>query len=292
MIVAYQVMYDYLDAVNEEPSSSQLLDGQHLHQALIHAVQSDRRDFDYYLHHPREDDCDYLVTLVGACNATLSTFPSTVATAGPLMVAAERCGEAQARNHAVAVDGFEQLIDWSQAQALNGGYSWWELAAAGISCLAIHALLAATATPGTERGQAERIDAAYFPSVCSISALLDSLVDREDDASTDNHSFAMHYTTSRDAAQSLTRIINDAKEGLEPLLNRQGHRIILAGIVGYYISGADAGDSLGEPVASSASKLLNPAIGPMLIAMRVRRHQHERRQNQTPNASASQLQIR
>lgn len=278
LIIAYQVMYDYLDAVNEEPSSTRLLDGRYLHQALVDAVQPTYRECGYYTHHPRGDDGGYLTTLVGSCNTTLVAFPSTAAISGSLIAAAERCGEAQARNHAVSVDGYQQLIDWSDAQAPSGKYRWWELAAAGISCLAIHALLAAAATPGLERGQAERIDGAYFPSVCAVSALLDSLIDRADDASTDNHSFATHYATSRYATERYTTIIADAKEGFESLLDQQRHRIILAGIVGYYISAVGTGDGLGEQIASQASKSLSPAIRPILAVMRLRRRQHERRQ--------------
>lgn len=277
LIVAYQVMYDYLDAVNEEPTSARLLDGLYLHQALVDAVQPSYRESGYYTHHPRGDDGGYLTTLVGTCNTALVAFPSTAAISGSLIVAAERCGEAQARNHAVSADGYQQLIDWSDVQAPSGKYRWWETAAAGISCLAIHALLAAAATPGVKRGQAERIDGAYFPSVCAISALLDSLIDRADDGLTGNHSFATHYVTSRYAAERYTRIITDAKEGFESLPDQQRHRIILAGIVGYYISAVGTGDGLGEQVAFWASKSLSPAIGPILAVMRVRRRQHERR---------------
>lgn len=282
LIVAYQVMYDYLDAVNEEPTSSQLLDGQCLHQALVHAVQVDACEFDYYAHHPQYDDGAYLSSLVEACSATFAVLPSTAETAEPLIQAAKLCGEAQARNHAVAADGYQQLIDWSKALAPAGSYHWWELAAAGISCLAIHALLAATATPSTARDEAERIGGAYFPSITAISALLDSLVDREHDLSTDNHSFAAHYNTSAATADRYAAIISDAMAGIDRLPGKRPHRIILAGIVAYYISAVPAGDPLGEPISSGARQSLRPTIRPILVVMRARRYRHERSQGHTP----------
>jgi tetraprenyl-beta-curcumene synthase len=277
-------MYDYLDAVNEEPASSQLLDGQHLHQALVHAVQASVCEFDYYAHHPRYDDGAYLSSLVEACNSTFAVLPSTAATAEPLIQAAKLCGEAQARNHAVAADGYEQLIDWSKALVPAGSYHWWELAAAGISCLAIHALLAATATPGTAQDEAELIVSAYFPSITAISALLDSLIDRTQDLSTDNHSFAAHYDTSAATADRYAAIISDARAGIGGLPCKRAHRIVLAGIVAYYTSAVLTGDELGEPIASEARESLRPTIRPILAVMRARRYRHEcaQRRGHTP----------
>lgn len=281
LVVAYQVMYDYLDAVNEEPASSQLLDGRRLHQALVHALQADAEKLDYYTYHPRCDDGAYLHSLIDACNSIFAALPSNAATAEPLIQAAMLCREAQARNHAVTADGYQQLIGWSEALVPAGPYRWWELAAAGISCLAIHALLAAAATPGTAREEAEQIGAAYFPSVTAISALLDSLVDREHDISTGNHSFVAHYDTSAAASNRYTAIIAEAMEGLGRLPKKQAHRIILVGIVGYYISAVRAGDALCEGIALDARKSLRPTIQPILAVMRARRYRHERRQRCT-----------
>ncbi len=276
LIVAYQVMYDYLDAVNEEPVGAQLLDGRHLHQALVDAVQPARRRFDYYTHHPRQHDAGYLTTLVKVCNTSLGRLPSTAAVGRLLAVAAERCGEAQARNHAVGAAGDGQLADWSKAQTSDGGYYWWELAAAGISCLAIHALLTVAATPRKTETDAERVDAAYFPSICAISALLDSVVDRPTDITTGNHSFAAHYTTMRLATVRCEAIIAIAREEVEVLPNGRLHRMLLAGIVAYYISGTAVDDEASKRLASDARSLLGAVMKPMLSVMRVRRRQHSR----------------
>jgi tetraprenyl-beta-curcumene synthase len=273
LIVAYQAMYDYLDAVNEEPTSS-LSDGLQLHRVLLDTVQFQRTSTDYYTHHPQNNDGGYLDALINTCRDALDIFPSRVALTPALITAAKRCGEAQARNHAVLIEGYDQLIDWSEKQARGSEYLWWELAAAGISCLAIHALFAAAATPKTTAHEARSIDAAYFPPVCAISALLDSLIDLPHDADTINHSFAAHYTSSSHAAERYAAIIADAEEQLSGLWHARRHRIILAGITGYYLSAPEAQTTFAHTVATRAIRAASPVIWLILAVMRIRRLKH------------------
>jgi tetraprenyl-beta-curcumene synthase len=274
LIVAYQVMYDYLDAVNEAPTFSSLRDGLQLHRALLDAVLSQQTSTDYYLHDSQHEDDGYLNALIHTCRDALDACPSRGVLTPALIAAARRCGEAQARNHAVSIEGYDQLIDWSERQAPCSGYLWWELAAAGISCLAIHALFAAAATPKTTPYEAQRIDAAYFPPVCAISALLDSLIDLPHDADTINHSFAAHYTASSHAAERYEAIIADAEEQLSGLRHARRHRIILAGITGYYLSAPEAHNTFAHTVTVRAISAANPVIWPILAVMCIRRLKH------------------
>jgi tetraprenyl-beta-curcumene synthase len=274
LIVAYQAMYDYLDAVNEEQIFSPLRDGLQLHRALLDTMQSRQTSTDYYTHHPEHDDGGYLNALINTCRDLLDTFPSRAALTPALIAAAKRCGEAQARNHAVSIEGYDQLSDWSERQAPYSGYLWWELAAAGISCLAIHVLFAAAATPKTTAHEAQCIDAAYFPPVCAISALLDSLIDLPHDADTINHSFASHYTTSNHAAERYAAIIANAQERLSGLRHARRHRVILTGIIGYYLSAPEAHNTFAHTVTTRAISTTSPAIWPILVIMRIRRLRH------------------
>jgi tetraprenyl-beta-curcumene synthase len=275
LIVAYQAMYDYLDAVNEEPTLSSLRHGLQLHSALLDTVQLRRVSDADYTPDPHHDDGGYLNALINTCREGLDTFPSRVALTPALVVAAQRCGEAQARNHAVSLEGYPQLIDWSEKQSpRNSGYQWWEIAAAGISCLAIHALFAAAATPKRTSHEAQSIDTAYFPPICAISALLDSLIDLPHDANTINHSFAAHYATSSHAAERYAAILADADGQLSRLRHARRHRIILAGITGYYLSAPEARDKFAHTVTTRAIDTASPVIWPILAVMRVRRLKH------------------
>jgi tetraprenyl-beta-curcumene synthase len=270
LIVAFQLAYDYLDAINEAPTTASLRNGLQLHRALNDAVRSGAASNDYYLHHPGHGDGGYLAELVDSCRAGLRALPSSAAIEPVLLHATERCGAGQSHNHARLVEGEEQLIDWTRSLGCHEGYLWWELSAAGISCLAIHALFAAAAANST-RAQAEQIDAAYFPSVCALSALLDSLIDQSDDAAAANHNFAAHYSTPMATAERFAAIAAEARALSKPLRRRTRHAIILAGIASFYLSAPAASSVYARAAAARTLERLGPATTPSRAVMRWRR---------------------
>jgi tetraprenyl-beta-curcumene synthase len=268
--VDFQIAYDYLDAINEQPETASLRNGMQLHRALRDAVSTDPPRDRYYLHHPQHDDGGYLAELVAACHAIVRELPSARAIEPVLVRAVERCGEAQSRNHAVLVEGDEQLIGWVRSQPDGGRYLWWELAAAGISCLVIHALFAAAASAATLE-EAWRVDAAYFPPVCAISALLDSLIDWPHDGDGTNHSFVGHYGSRSLAARRLAAIAGEARALSGRLTNHARHAVILAGIASFYLSAPEARSELARPAAERTLECLGATTKPMLAVMRWRR---------------------
>lgn len=264
-------MYDYLDAVNEEPAFSPLRDGLQLHRALLDTIQNGNIQTDYYANHIEHEDGGYLNALAHACRITLNALPCRTVVIPTLTVAIRRCSEAQAHNHAGAVEGRDQLIFWCEKQAPGSGYLWWEIAAAGVSSLALHALLAAAATPTMTSYEAQRIGAAYFPSVCAISALLDSLIDLERDAGTTNHRFAANYASSDQAAERYAAIIVNAEAQLSRLQRARRHKILLIGVLGYYLSASEARSDFAYAVTEQATNAASSTIWPVLVVMRFRR---------------------
>jgi tetraprenyl-beta-curcumene synthase len=265
LLVAYQVMYDYLDAVNEDAAGAELRNGLQLHRALTEAVSPELPVSDYYRRHPRREDGGYMRSLAEACRRTASELPALGQYRQVLTHATQRCGAAQSHNHAVLVGGEAGLIRWSLAQAPDrGDYLWWELAAGGISCLAIHALLACAADPESTPNEAAELDAAYFPAVCAISALLDSLADYHGDARTANHSFVAHYRDKAQVAERLIAIASEASDRISVLPRRRRHAIILAAVCAYYLSSRAVAE--GFP-ALAAERLIDHA-GPAGIAIR------------------------
>jgi tetraprenyl-beta-curcumene synthase len=271
LMVAFQIAYDYLDAINEDPSTAALRNGLHLHRSLTATISTAPATENYYRHHPQHDDGGYLSELIHACKAVVGDLPSTSLMRPVLVDAVARCGEAQSRNHAVRVEGSSQLVHWSETQPHDSRYLWWEIAAGGISCLAIHALFAAAASETTPE-EATRIDAAYFPPICAISALLDSLIDHADDSQTANHSFTGHYATRDSATERFAAITNEAKTLLRGLKHHRRHNVILAGIVCFYLSASDAKNEFAQPVANRMLDCLGPITIPMLAVMRLMRH--------------------
>jgi tetraprenyl-beta-curcumene synthase len=271
LMVDYQIAYDYLDAINEQPTTASLRNGLCLHRALSDAVRAGRFDADYYGHHPQSDDGGYLADLVHACQALIRGLPSASAIEPVLLAAAERCGQAQSRNHAILVEGDRPIVSWAATQADGDGeYLWWEVAAGGISCLALHALFAAAAAE-TTLAEAERIDTAYSPPICAISALLDSLVDYPHDADSTNHSFVQHYDTCNQAADRFAAITAEARALASTLSNHCRHMVILAGIASFYLSAPEASTEFARPVALRTLDCLGPTSAPILAVMRLRR---------------------
>jgi tetraprenyl-beta-curcumene synthase len=270
LMVAYQIAYDYLDALNEPPDGARLLNGLQLHTALRDAVSQSPEFADYYQHHPQANDGGYLPLLVRACRVALSTLPSASQIEPILQQAADRCGQSQSRNHATLVEGDLQLISWAETLARGSGYRWWELAAGGISCLALHALFAAAAST-TTLTEANSIDAVYFPPICAISALLDSLIDYAADATTVNHSFVRHYATSTYAAERFAAIMDEARVTLRALACHRRHAVILSGIACFYLSADEAHTAFARPISTGTLAGLGPITVPMLSVIRLMR---------------------
>lgn len=237
LIVAFQILYDYLDAVNEEHGATELQNGMQLHRALVEAVQPRLPLSEHYRHHRTDADGGYTRSLTHACREIVRDLPAGDRTSHVLARAAARCGTAQSHNHAVNTGGQAMLIRWcSRHRSGTEAYLWWELAAGGISCLGVHALMASVADDRCGLEEAEQIDAAYFPPICAISALLDSLADYHGDLRTGNHSFVAHYRDGVHAAERLLAIAAEATERIGALHNRVHHAVILAGICSFYLS--------------------------------------------------------
>jgi tetraprenyl-beta-curcumene synthase len=282
LIVAYQVLYDYLDGVNEQPGYDGLTEGLQLHLALSDAVLPDRTPADYYLHNPTSDDGGYMHTLCTFCRQLVTSLPSIGRCAPELEIATERCAQAQSHNHATG-GSHAQLIAWSLAQpAASRGYLWWELAAGGISCLNIHAILACAADPDATRDCGAHVDEAYFPSICALSALLDSLADYQLDIETGNHSFLAHYQDEQQAADRLQAIAAEANRLTSGLPHRSRHAIILAGIVAYYLSFETVWEGFPAPAAHRLTGSMGKLGEAMCAVMRARRRRHDRSVEQPP----------
>ncbi len=271
LIVAYQVLYDYLDAVNEMPGSQALSNGLQLHRALTDALRPGEPIADLYRENPQRHDGSYAKTLTATCTHLLATLPSSARLAESLCCAAERCRQAQARNHAIADDGTSALRQWCRAQAVDAEMLWWETAAAGISCLGVHALLARAADPHSVKADASATDAAYFPGVCAISALLDSLADHHTDQATANHSFTAHYDTTTHAAARLIAITRETASRLDGLRRDRRHAFILWGILAFYLSAPTLHPSFSAPVGQAMIDASGLATRFMRAAMQVRR---------------------
>lgn len=271
LMVAFEVMYDYLDGVSEQPVSDPILNGRQLHGALRAVmVPEHAAPADFYRHHPARDDGGYLDQLVATCRASLQRLPSA-STIGPVAaLAALRCGEAQTRTHAASTDGPQQLARWSRQQTPHG-FEWWETAAGATASLGLHALFAAASYTNVTVAEAERIDAVYHPTICALATLLDSLIDHESDTLGTDHRYIAYYASPAVAADRISKLAAEAADQARTLRDGATHQIIVAGIACFYLSAPQATNAIARPAVDRIRADIGPIAAPILTVLRCRR---------------------
>ncbi len=264
LLVAVQVMYDYLDTLTEQQVPDPAAASRRLHRALVDVLGETPAPADWYADYPHARDGGYLAALVATSRELLATMPSRAIVAPGVRRAFERASESQTRNHAAMLGaaGIATLAAWADAQGSpEWALSWWELAAAAGSSLAAHALLAAAADPALTPSDAAHVEAAYWPWVCALNTLLESVADRSADAVTGNHSYAGRYPSTEAAAERLALIAAHASTAARGLPNAGHHRTVLAAMGCYYLSAPHAmtsGSELGrvlEPLGADVRLL-------------------------------------
>jgi tetraprenyl-beta-curcumene synthase len=271
--VAFEVIYDYVDALAEEPVADVLGNNRLLYGALVAAFAGGPPLDDWYARHPCRDDGGYLRALVEACRDALSHLPAQECVRPALLRLARRAGEAQSLHHAaVDADRERALGRWAAAQRPAGcSLEWWELAAASGSPLGFFALLAAAAHPCTDDDAASAVEDAYFPWIAGLSWLLESLVDQDEDAVSDAHSFVAHYGSPQTAARRLAAIAERAMADARRLPQAARHTLLLAGMTAMYLSDAGADSLTARASAEAVQRTMGGPLFPLLWILRLRR---------------------
>lgn len=271
LLVAFQSMYDYLDTLTEQPTADPLANGRQLHRALTVALDPNASHVDYYARHLHRDDGRYLRAHIDACRGVVASLPSYPAFAAAARRAAAISAEGQSLNHAGLRGSHEALARWAGELAPpSAGLHWWELAAATLSTLGIHALLATAADPAASEREATAIEAAYFPWITALNTLLDSVVDQPDDAITGRHSLVARYASPAEAADRLGALASRSRRLTRSLPRAEEHAVILAGMVSYYVSAPEASAPESRQAARGALEPMGALSKWMFLVLRVR----------------------
>lgn len=276
LLVAFQVMYDYLDALTEQQTPEPLRSSRQLHRAMLAALGGTTPADEYFAHHPLRDDGGYLAELSTSCRSMFFRLPSARIVAPHAIRAAVRSSEGQSQSHAAAFSSEHELIRWATRVTPRGvDLRWWETAAAAESSLVIHALLASAAQPHMTAACAEGVAAAYWPWIAGLNALLDDLIDTAEDAAEGTHSYIARYRSPAACAQRLARLAAEASVAVARLPLGRRHAVIFAAMTSYYLAAPQASDADVELTV----RLVIAAIGSnlrLLIAMlRARRRVSE-----------------
>ncbi len=258
-IVAFQTAYNYADALSELESDHPQANADQLHQALLCALHPEAEEVDYYAYHPGDDDDGgFLTDLVAACRHAVTHLPSWELVAPFAREAADRIVDFQTLNLPDRCGAQAALSSWaSEVSGGHPGLLWWEGAAAAGSSLAAHVLVATAATPDLDAHAARAVAESYFPSASGLHTLLDSLVDREEDADLGQQSLLDHYADPSLAAWRLGTLASESCDALEALPNASRHRVILTAMCSYYLSSPECYTQEGSLI----TRRLTAAIG-------------------------------
>lgn len=260
LLVAYEILWDFLDSVNERGAREGQANGRQLHLALIDALNPDAALSDYYRHHPWRDDGGYLDALVRRCQAACRRLPSYEAVRSLLAQEAWRA-QVLAINHDLdPIRRDTDLQKWARAAPpLGDGASWYELSGAASASLTIHALLALAAKPDLAITEITRVRRAYFPWISAATTMLDSYVDQAEDAANGDHSYIAHYPTAELALQRIGELLRRSMAQASGLPDRERHVLIVACMVAMYLSK----DSAWTPRMRRGTHELVKAGGPL-----------------------------
>jgi len=237
LLVAYQMIWDFLDSVSERGACAGTANGRQLHRALVEALDPSMPISDYYRFHPWSGDGGYLRRLVETCRECCAVLPS-YGLVRPLVVREASRAQVQALNHDTDPAGRDGALKRWAADEFAGErrVSWFELSSAASASLAVHAFLAMAAQPACTERDVRRACDAYFPWISGVATMLDSYVDQAEDEREGNHRYVAHYGSGALARERLRTLVTRSVTEARGLRHGHRHALIAACMVAMYLS--------------------------------------------------------
>jgi tetraprenyl-beta-curcumene synthase len=237
LLVRYELIWDFLDNLSERAAGVGQIDGRQLHLAIAEAIDPTIPISDYFCEHPWRGDGGYLHALVQSCRDGCAALPSYSCVRALAVRDAERAQVLGLNHDPDATRRDASLRRWvSEHFPERGDIAWWELSGAASAPLNIHALLALAAEPGCTEGEILAVHGAYFPWLSATTTMLDSYVDRADDARNEDHSYVAHYASSESAENGIRALLARASAEARNLPRGPKHAVIAAAMAAMYLS--------------------------------------------------------
>ncbi len=264
LLVAYEIMGDFLDSTVERGIEAGICDGRQLHLALVEAIDLQRPLSDYYSEHPWRDDGGYLCGLVEACRVGCALLPS-YASVRPLLIRAAMLAQVQGLNHESDLVLRQMVLEaWALREGNAGsGLGWYETAGAASAWLTVLALMAVAAEPFPAENQAVEVFLAYFPWIALAATLLDSYDDLVDDDCTGAYSYLAAYGSFEFAVRRIDQLVRRATMEARALRHGERHAVIVASMVALYLSK----DSVRGPGISGSSETILQSAGSLAVLL-------------------------
>jgi tetraprenyl-beta-curcumene synthase len=237
LLVAYEVLADYLDCTSERGAYVGIANGLQLHRALIDALDPTVELEDYYKHHPWSQDGGYLCALVQTCRAACGHLPA-YQIIKPLALRAARLTQVLGINHEPDAElRDESLQAWAATHLPDPvELAWWERTGGASAWLTVLALLGLAAEPAATHDQGRSIYAAYLPWTSLAGTMLDSYGDLAEDATAGDHSYIAHYPNTAEASQRLAEIVRRSLAETGDLHDHERHLVIAACMIAMYLT--------------------------------------------------------
>lgn len=269
LLVAYEVIADYVDEIDEQRPAGQLERGRQLQAALIEAVAPANRSRATCLAGTHALDGGYLETLVSVCRTTFNGLPSS-ASAAPYVRRAAELTRVLCLNHEADDRRRDRLLAaWAREHLQREpGLIWFESPAAASAWLPVLVLLALASE---EDCTPERFEAAYYayhPWISLLGTMLDSYVDMRADLAAGRHSYAARYGSAPEISRRLVPLIRRALREASSLYHGARHEVIVASMTAMFLS-SEAARAPGSDEAPRAL-LLSAGWLSRLVALMVR----------------------
>jgi tetraprenyl-beta-curcumene synthase len=237
LLVAYELIWDFLDNVNERASLVGIANGLQLHLAVAEAINPGAPLSDYYRLDPCHHDGGYLQALVETCRTSCSALPSYPLVRPYAMREARRARVLALNHHPDPLVRDATLKRWA-AREFPGEQEafWWELSGAASAPLTIHALLALAAEQSCTEREIAQIQAAYCPWISAATTMLDSYVDQLEDLDDDAHSYVAHYPNFDAAVCNIRKLVFRSVTEARALDHGDKHAVIAAAMIAMYLS--------------------------------------------------------
>jgi tetraprenyl-beta-curcumene synthase len=268
VLVAFELLADYLDCTSERGAFVGVPNGLQLHRALIEALDPRLPLSDYYRYHPWSDDGGFLEALVKTCRETCVRLPS-FHVVRPFIARTTAMAQVLPLNHEEDTELRDRLLrTWAQAHfRQDDGLAWFELTGGASAWLTVLALLALAADECCDTNDALAVYHAYLPWISLTGTLLDSYGDQDVDASEGAHQYVAHYASPEVAARRIGEVMQRSFAEASRLRHGPRHCVLVSSMAAMYLSKG----SVLEPAwrahtraltrtAGSLTRLLTPAL--------------------------------
>jgi len=291
VLVAYEVLADYLDCVSERGAGLGIENGRQLHLALVEAVEAGTPISDYYRYHCNGEDGGYARALVSRCRSGCEQLPSYQAVKPFLMRAAAQSGVLGLNHEPDPARREQALREWAKGQVvadqvpvpaeqvpalpgdqiptLSNEQVWYERAAGSSAWVTVLAMLALAARPsravdeGTDNIEVARTYNAYTQWIAPAGAMLDSFADIAEDRASGDHSYVAHYPSMEVATDRIGELVRRSRSEVRALPGGARHAVVLSSMVAFFLSK----DAARTPDLRASARELRRAGGPLVALL-------------------------